>query len=171
MPGEGRLQVARSPEPGGLEGQVVLFWQARRAARRSLVARHSGLGVAEHLEEMGTHGVQPIVARQPFAEGFEQHQPSRGPMRHRRSDRPVERHHRIAGHPFEQAVQPENLRPVGVLDACRLIVNGCDRGLDLVLTHGPPGERVLAVDGVGEADGEERVGLAHPTREVHYVLL
>ena len=36
-------------------------------------------------------------------------------VHHRRGDRVVERHHRVVGHPLEQAVEREDLRPVGVL--------------------------------------------------------
>jgi hypothetical protein len=44
----------------------------------------------------------------------------------------VQQHHRVVGPALEQAVQREDLRPVGVLDTRRLIVNRRNGGLELV---------------------------------------
>ena len=102
---------------------------------------HGGLRVASHLEQMGTDGVEPVMARQRSVERLEQLQAGGRAVGHGRRDSPVERHHRVAGHPFKQAVQGEDLRPVGVLDALRTVVGGRDEGLHLVLADHAVGQR------------------------------
>ena len=53
-------------------------------------------------------------------------------MHHRDGDRVVERHHRVVRHPLEQAVERQDLRPVRVLGARRLVVHGGNRRLQLI---------------------------------------
>ena len=58
-----------------------------------------------------------------------------------RPQSPVERHHGIAGHPFQHSVQGQNLRPVGVVRGRCFVMNRCDRRLELVRTNRSPGQR------------------------------
>ena len=62
----------------------------------------------------------------------------RGPW-HR--DDPVERDHRPGRHAASSVVEGEDLRPVGVLGARRLVVDGGDRGLHLVRADRARGQR------------------------------
>ncbi len=68
QPAVSRTAMGRVSEPGGLGGQVVLLRHARRAGRRGPVVRDRRLGVAGHLEQVGAHGVEPVVAGQPLVE-------------------------------------------------------------------------------------------------------
>ena len=56
----------------------------------------------------------------------------RGAFDLREDDRSVQRDDVARLHDHELVVQREDLRPVGVLGARRVRVDGCDRGLDLV---------------------------------------
>ena len=58
-----------------------------------------------------------------------------GTVHHRRRDRVIERDDRIVGHALEHLVQREDLRPVGILGARRLVVDGGDRRLQLILAN------------------------------------
>ena len=63
-------------------------------------------------------------------------------MHHGRGDGVIERHHRIVRHALEQAIQRQDLRPVGILGARRFVVDGRDRGLQLIRADRTLGERV-----------------------------
>jgi hypothetical protein len=49
-------------EPGRLRNEVIPFRYARRATGGNLVVRDSGLRVAGHFEQMGTNGVEAMMA-------------------------------------------------------------------------------------------------------------
>ena len=111
---------------------------------RAAAARNSTMAAARspgHLEQVGPHRVEAVVVAEPLAEAVEQRQAGVGPLRHGDGDRAVERDHRVAGHPFEQAVQGQDLGPVGVVVAGGLVVDGGDRRLHLVLAHLAPPQR------------------------------
>ena len=93
--------------------------------------------VTGHLEEVRANGIQPVVTSEPFVrvERFQQLQTGPGTLNHRRRDRMVERHHGVLGHAFEQAVQREYLRPIGVLGPHRFVVKRCNRRLQLIGAH------------------------------------
>jgi hypothetical protein len=57
-------------------------------------------------------------------------------MDHGGGDSPAQRHDRPGVHLGEQVVEGEDLRPVGVLGADGFVVQGGDRGLDLVRAEG-----------------------------------
>jgi hypothetical protein len=63
-------------------------------------------------------------------------------VHHGSGDGVIERHHRIVGHPLEQAIQGEDLRPVGILGARRLVVDGRNRGLQLIRANRTSGKGV-----------------------------
>ena len=56
-------------------------------------------------------------------------------MHHGERDGVVQDDHRVIGHSFEHAVEREDLAPVGVFDARRLVVNGGNRRLQLVRAY------------------------------------
>ena len=112
---------------------------------REAAARNSSIGapaVARQLQEVGPRRVEAVVVAEPVAEAVQQLQPGPRPVGHGHGDRPVEGHHRVAGHPFEQAVERHDLGPVRVGVAGRLVVDGGDGGLHLVLPHPPPAQRL-----------------------------
>ena len=80
---------------------------------------------------MGTHRVQAMMARQASV-GIQRIQQveSRGRAAHHgRRDGVIEHHHGIVGHPFQQFIQRQDLRPVGVLGPGCFVVNRGDGGL------------------------------------------
>ena len=79
----------------------------------------------------------PRVASTPS----EDREARRGPVRHARGDRPVERHDRVVGHPFQEPVQRQDLGPLGVGCARRPVVDGGDGGLELVLADAATADR------------------------------
>ena len=105
--------------------------------------RDCGLAIPGHLEQMRAHRVEAMMPGQSSVgvERSEQLEPGRRAVHHRRGDGVVERHHRIVGHALEQAIQRQDLRPVGVLGARRFVVHGRDRGLQLIRADRPSGQR------------------------------
>ena len=90
--------------------------------------------VSGQFQQMGANGVQAMMAGQPSI-GVERIQQleSRGrAVHHGRGDGVIEHHHGIVGHAFQQVIQRQDLRPVGILGAGRFVVNGGDGGLQLV---------------------------------------
>jgi hypothetical protein len=124
--------LARSlPEAGGLCNQVVPLRQAGSAEGRRLVMPNGSFIIARHLEQMGANRVESMMISQPSI-GVQRIQQleSRGrAVHHGRRDRLIEHHHRIAGHAFQEVVECQDLRPVGILRADRFIMNGGDGSL------------------------------------------
>ncbi len=83
-----------------------------------------------------------MVVAEPFAEAVEECQAGVRPSGHGRGHGPVEPYHRVAGHGLEQAVQGEDLGPVGVGVTRGLVVQGRDSRLHLVLAYLPPPQRL-----------------------------
>jgi hypothetical protein len=83
---------------------------------------------------VGPHGVQAVVPGHAIiaVQGAQQVEACGGPVHHRERDGVVQRDHRVGGHAFHQPVEREDLRPVGVVCAGGLVVDGGDRGLQLV---------------------------------------
>jgi hypothetical protein len=87
-----------------------------------------------------------MVASQPSigVECFQQFESCSWPMHHRRGDAVIERHHRIVRHLPQQAIQGEDLRPVGIIGSGGFVVDCGNRGLKLLRTNrgseanGPP---------------------------------
>jgi hypothetical protein len=90
--------------------------------------------VARHLEEMCTRRMQAVMIAELLTEAaIKQSQAGPSSVNHGLGDSSVQRDHRVAGHPLEQVVERRDLTPVGVSMTARLIVDGSDRGLSLVL--------------------------------------
>jgi len=71
--GDGRLEGCQNrilpvlcSEPGGLGIEIVPFRNARRSTRRREVVRNRGLVISGHLMQMGSNGIEPIVAGKAF---------------------------------------------------------------------------------------------------------
>src|SRR3954447_17405897 len=133
----------RGGEARGLEGEIVVLGDACGPLRRGAVVGDGALGIARALVQVAADGVQAVVAGEPRigVQRLKQLQPLLRSLHHRGGDRAVERLHRVVGHPLQQAVQGENLRPVRILRARRLVVHGGDGGLELVCAHRPSRER------------------------------
>ncbi len=145
-------------EPGGASQEIALFGKAGGPAGRGAVQFARGLAIPRHLEQMGPHREEAVVPGQSpvGVQGVELLEAGRRTVDHRRGDGAIERHHRIVGHALEQAIQRQNLRPVGVLGSRRFVVNGRDRGLQLIRANRTPGE------GVGDERDAFRDGLPVP---------
>ena len=104
----------------------------RRAAAR--YAARGALDVAGELEQVRADRVEPVMPGDALVvlQRRQQLQPGLRAARHRQRDRVVERDHRVRRDPLEHAVQRDDLRPVGVLGARGLVVDGGDRRLQLV---------------------------------------
>lgn len=109
-----------SAEPGRFGKQVVAFGRAGRAVGCRAVVNDGAITVARALVQVRTHGIETVMAADAWvaSERVEAFQAGGRAVYHRRSDRAVQRHHRIVGHTLEHAVERVNLRPVGVLGAC-----------------------------------------------------
>jgi len=90
------------------------------------------------------HGKQPVAGGDPLVviESGEQAQPRLGSFDHGQGERAIQRRHRVRGEAVEQLVEEQDLGPVGVPGITGLVVDGCDRGLQLVRTRGPLLERL-----------------------------
>ena len=87
--------------------------------------------VSGHFQQMGTNGVEAMMAGQSSI-GVERIQQleSRGrAVHHGRGDGVIEHHHGIVGHAFQELVQRQDLRPVGILGSGRFVMDGGDGGL------------------------------------------
>ncbi len=89
--------------------------------------------VPGHLEQVAAHRVETVMPAEPAPDPVQQRQPGCGPLHHRRGRGPVEGHHRVSRPALEQAIQGQDLRPVGRGVAGCLVVHGGDRRLQLVL--------------------------------------
>ena len=88
--------------------------------------------VAGQFQQMCSNRVQAVMFHEAGVRCGRIQQLRRAPMYHRRGDRVIQSDHRVVGHPHKKTVKRQNLWPICVLDPCRLIVNGCNGGLQLV---------------------------------------
>ena len=86
-----RRLPARPPRPG---------------TRPGAPARSPGL-----LQQVGAHREVPVMVAELARHRVQDGQPGRRALGHGRRGRPVERHHRVAGHPLQHPVQGQDLRP------------------------------------------------------------
>ena len=101
-------------QAGRLRGQVLLLAQVGGAGRRGPELGDRVLPVAGLLQQVGAHGVQPVVVAEALAEAVEQREAGLRPAGHCRGHGPVEPHHRVAGHRLKPGVEGEDPGPVGV---------------------------------------------------------
>ena len=101
------------------------------------VRRGGGREVAAELVQLAVHRVPPVPLAEHLAQPVCLAQPGGGAEDVADRDRAPEHRggvlvHRVVGEGDEVVVPGEDLRPVGLLGACRVVVQGGDRGLDLV---------------------------------------
>ena len=119
---------------------------ARRAA--SAYAAAAAGQVAAELVQVAADGVPAVAVAEHLAQPVGLAQPGGGAVDVADRDRAAEHGggvlvHRVVGEGDEVVVPGEDLRPVGLLGAGRVVVQGGDRGLDLVAAGALKGERRL----------------------------
>jgi hypothetical protein len=138
----GGVPSAASPLPSGPSSllEVGTLGKTRAAAGGRLERLASGGRVSRHFEQVAPHGKQPVAGGDPLVviESGEQAQPRLGSFDHGQGERAIQRRHRVRGEAVEPLVEEQDLGPVGVPGLTGLVVDGCDRGLELVCTRGPP---------------------------------
>ena len=94
-------------EPGGLAHEVIPFRQARRPAGGNPVVCNRGRMVAGHFEQMGTNGVEAMMAGQPSIgiQSSQQLESFGRAVHHGCGDSVIEHHHGIVGHTFEKVIE------------------------------------------------------------------
>ena len=125
------------PRAGGLADQVVAFGDVRGPAGGLDVRRAGGGQVAVELVQVAADGMPPVAVAEHLAQPVGLEQPGGGTEDVADRDRASEHRggllaHRVVGEGDEVVVPGEDLRPVGLLGARRVVVQGGDRGLDLV---------------------------------------
>jgi hypothetical protein len=101
------------------------------------VRRGGGREVAAELVQVAADGVPAVPLAEHLAQPVGLAQPGGGAEDVADRDRAPEHRggvlaHRVVGEGDEVVVPGEDLRPVGLLGACRVVVQGGDGGLDLV---------------------------------------
>jgi len=116
----------------GLE--VALLGDAQGAAGGQTVGGMCRLPVTCHVQQVCADRVDAVVTGERGV-GFRRCELLETRLRavdHRDGDEPVEGDHRSGRDALQHVVEPEDLPPVGVLEAGRLVVDGGDRRLQLV---------------------------------------
>src|SRR6266540_7403196 len=136
------------PRAGGLADQVVALGDVRGPAGGLGVGRGGGSEVAAQLVQVAADGVPAVPLAEHLAQPVGLAQPGGGAEDVAGRDRAPEHRggvlaHRVAGEGDEVVVPGEDLRPVGLLGACRVVVQGGDGGLDLVAAGALNGQRRL----------------------------
>ncbi len=106
------------------------------------VRRGGGREVAAELVQVAADGVPAVPVAEHLAQPVGLAQPSGGAEDVADRDRAPEHRggvlaHRVVGEGEEFVVPGEDLRPVGLLGACRVVVQGGDSGLELVTAGAP----------------------------------
>ena len=118
--------------------------QVGRSRRGGLIRLAGCGGVAGHLQQVCADRGQVVACSDPGVglEGVEQCESGVRAAGHRDSDNVVERYHRVVvGDVEEQLVKRGDLGPVGGVGVGSFVVDGGDRGLELVGADGAAGER------------------------------
>jgi hypothetical protein len=85
-----------------------------------------GVDIAGHFQQVGAYGMEAMVAGEALIERGEDRQAGFGAVDHGGGDGPVQGRHRIGGDAFQQGVDGQDLRPVGLGGAGGFIVQGGD---------------------------------------------
>ena len=118
---------------------MVALGDVRRQAGRLRVLGRGGRAVAAELVQITADGVPPVPVAEHLAQPVGLAQTGGGTDHVPHGDRTTEHGggvpaHRIVGEDDEVVVPGEDLRPVRLLGRCGVVVQGGDRGLDLVAT-------------------------------------
>jgi hypothetical protein len=104
--------------------------------------------IAVKLEQVAADRMPPVAVAEHLAQPAGLAQPRGGTEHVADRDRAAQHGggvlvHRVAGEGGQVVVPGEDLRPVGLPGACRVVVQGGDGGLDLVASGTPNGHRRL----------------------------
>src|SRR5258708_3841189 len=141
MAGGACLFFRRCGEAGCLGSQVMPFAEVGGAGGGSTELGGGGLRVTGLFQEVGTDGVEAVVAAGPLVQAGKQGEASAWPAGHCCGGGPGKPHHRGSGPGFEQIVEGQDLGPVGGGAGGGLVVEGCDGCLQLVLASVSPAQR------------------------------
>ncbi len=127
---------------------------AEGAAAGEQVVRPCGHIIAGQVEKMSPDSGDPIVAGQDriALRRGQRLESDQRPAHHGEGDDPVESRHRSRRQALQQLIQGEDLGPIGVRGAGRLVVEGGDRRLQLIWTNRRLCQR-LADEGEALGDG------------------
>src|SRR5262245_48219158 len=136
------------PRAGGLADQVVALGDVRGPAGGIRVRRGGGSKVAAQLVQVAADGVPPVPLAEHLAQPVGLAQPGGGAEDVADRDRAPEHRggvlaHRVVGEGDKVVVPGQDLRPVGLPGARRVVVQGGDGGLDLVAAGALNGQRRL----------------------------
>src|SRR5215472_1025968 len=117
--------------PGGPQGEIALFGEARGQGRRPEVGLAGGRGVAGTFEQVCPYRFEAVGVCHPVVgvEGAEQGEPGSGAVDHGEGYGAAERDHGSGRYLGKDVVQREDLRPVGLLRRGGLVVQRGDRSL------------------------------------------
>src|SRR5512132_2893670 len=136
------------PRAGGLTDEVVALGHVGGPTGGIGVRRGGGREVAAELVQVAADGVPPVPLADHLAQPVGLPQPGGGAEDVADRDRSPEHRggvlaHRVVGEGDEVVVPGEDLPPVGLLGACRVVVQGGNGGLDLVAAGALNGQRRL----------------------------
>jgi len=118
--------------------EVVALRQVRGLGRRCPIVPDCSFEVPREFQQMGAHRVQAVMFRDAriVFKRIQQFQALRRAVHHGRRDGAIQRDHWVVGHALEQIIKRQDLRPIRVLGAGSLVVNGGNGGLQLVWADG-----------------------------------
>lgn len=119
------------PEPRGLGHEVVPFGDARCPAGGNLIVRDGGRMISGHFQQMGANGVKTVMAGEASIgiERIEQIETRGRAVHHGRGNGVIEHHHGIVRHAFQEIIERQDLRPIGIRGSGGFVMNGGDGGL------------------------------------------
>ena len=87
--------------------------------------------VSGHFEQMSANGVEAMMAGEASigVERIEQIETHGGAVHHGGGDGAIEHHHGIVRHAFQEIVERQYLRPVGIFGSGRFVMDGGNSGL------------------------------------------
>src|SRR5688500_14175159 len=136
------------PCAGGPTDQVIAFGDVRGAPGGLRVRRGGGGQVAVELVQVAADGMPPVAVAEHLAQPVGLEQPRSGTDHVADRDRAAEHGggvlaRRVLGEGDEVVVPGEDLRPIGLPGARRVVVQGGDGRLDLVAPGAMGGQRRL----------------------------
>ena len=135
------------------------------------VRRGRGRQVASQLVQVSAHGVPSVPLPEHLAQPVGLAKPGGRVEEVAHRDRAPEHRggvlaHRVVGERNELVVPGEDLRPVGLLCACRVVVEGGDGGLELVATRAPNRQcRLQDADALGDLAGVPQAAVLSVERD------
>jgi hypothetical protein len=112
---------------------MVAFGRASRCGSGSTVVNGGNIEVSGAFMQVPAHGVDPVVAGQPFGDGVQCTKTGKRSVHLAEGDGTAERRGWVVGECEKLVVPPEDLGPVGFGRGCGVVVQRRNRSLDLIL--------------------------------------